>query len=48
MSLFGSLFLGITAGFVLLYKRSKITMISVWVYADCIIPNVLLGQSIGR
>ncbi|WP_211227367.1 prolipoprotein diacylglyceryl transferase [Mesoplasma seiffertii] len=48
MSLFGALFLGITAGFVLLYKRSKLTMISVWVYADCIIPNILLGQSLGR
>ncbi|WP_026389361.1 prolipoprotein diacylglyceryl transferase [[Acholeplasma] multilocale] len=48
MSLFGSLALGIAAGFVWFYKRSKITLISVWVYADCIIPNILLGQMMGR
>ncbi|ATG97827.1 diacylglyceryl transferase [Mesoplasma lactucae ATCC 49193] len=48
MSLFGALALGTAAGFVWFYKRSKVTMISVWVYADCILPNVLLGQAIGR
>lgn len=48
MSLFGALLLGTTAGFVWFYRRSKITLISVWVYADCILPNILLGQAIGR
>ncbi|MCL8211714.1 Prolipoprotein diacylglyceryl transferase [Mesoplasma sp. JKS002658] len=48
MSLFGALGLGVAAGFVWFYRRSKVTMISVWVYADCILPNILLGQIIGR
>ncbi|WP_211246836.1 prolipoprotein diacylglyceryl transferase [Mesoplasma photuris] len=48
MSLFGALFLGTIGGFGFFYKRSKTTMISVWVYADCIVPNILLGQAIGR
>ncbi|PPE05820.1 prolipoprotein diacylglyceryl transferase [Williamsoniiplasma lucivorax] len=48
MSLFGCLLLGMTAGFVWFYLRSKKTQISMWVYADCIIPNILIGQAIGR
>ncbi|ADR24216.1 putative prolipoprotein diacylglyceryl transferase [Mycoplasma leachii PG50] len=48
MSLFGSLLFGILAGIAWFLKRSKTTMISLWVYADCIIPNILLGQVIGR
>jgi len=48
MSLFGAIGLGTVAGFVWFYRRSKVTKISVWVYADCILPNVLLGQAIGR
>ncbi|ATZ19030.1 prolipoprotein diacylglyceryl transferase [Williamsoniiplasma somnilux] len=48
MSLFGALILGTVAGFVIFYVRSKKTLISVWVYADCIIPNILIGQAIGR
>ncbi len=48
MSLFGALALGTAAGFVWFYYRSKVTMISVWVYADCILPNILLGQVLGR
>lgn len=48
MSLFGAMGFGTTAAFVLFYLKSKKTLISVWVYADCIIPNVLLGQALGR
>jgi len=48
MSLFGAVGLGFLAGFTWFYARSRKTMISVWVYADCIVPNILLGQAIGR
>ncbi|ATZ16658.1 prolipoprotein diacylglyceryl transferase [Entomoplasma freundtii] len=48
MSLFGGLLLGSLVGFVWFYRRSKTTLISIWVYADCIIPNLLLGQMLGR
>ncbi|UWD34693.1 prolipoprotein diacylglyceryl transferase [Mycoplasma cottewii] len=48
MSLFGSLLFGTLFGIAFFLKRSKVTKISLWVYADCIIPNILLGQMIGR
>lgn len=48
MSLFGGLFLGVICGFIWFYKCSKVTQISIFVYADCIVPNILLGQVIGR
>ncbi|AVP49477.1 prolipoprotein diacylglyceryl transferase family protein [Williamsoniiplasma luminosum] len=48
MSLFGCLLLGMSSGFGWFYIRSKKTQISMWVYADCIIPHILIGQAIGR
>ncbi|WP_338970084.1 prolipoprotein diacylglyceryl transferase [Spiroplasma endosymbiont of Labia minor] len=48
MSLFGGVITGTAVGFVWFYVQSKKTLISVWVYADCILPNLLLAQAIGR
>ncbi|QEH61301.1 prolipoprotein diacylglyceryl transferase [Spiroplasma chinense] len=48
MSIFGALVCGVTGGFAWLYSRRTVTKISMWVYADAMLPNVLLGQSIGR
>ncbi|AEM68505.1 prolipoprotein diacylglyceryl transferase [Mycoplasma putrefaciens] len=48
MSLFGALLFGSLTGIGWFLKKSKTTQISLWVYADCIIPNILLGQMIGR
>ncbi|AGR41773.1 prolipoprotein diacylglyceryl transferase [Spiroplasma diminutum] len=48
MSFFGSMLCGGTAAFLWLWHKSRYTKISIFVYADCIVPNILLGQSIGR
>ncbi|WP_106078786.1 prolipoprotein diacylglyceryl transferase family protein [Mesoplasma coleopterae] len=48
MSFFGALLLGSAAGFGWFYKRSKVTQISMWVYLDLILVNVLLGHALGR
>ncbi|AKX33728.1 prolipoprotein diacylglyceryl transferase [Spiroplasma litorale] len=48
LSFFGGMFFGGTAAFVWFWYKKRVTKISIWVYADCIVPNVLLGQSIGR
>ncbi len=48
MSFFGSMLCGGTAAFLWLWHKSRYTKISIYVYADCIVPNILLGQSIGR
>ncbi|AUM62319.1 prolipoprotein diacylglyceryl transferase family protein [Spiroplasma monobiae] len=48
MSFFGSMLCGGTAAFLWFWHKSKTTRVSVYVYADCIVPNILLGQSIGR
>ncbi|ASZ08824.1 diacylglyceryl transferase [Mesoplasma chauliocola] len=48
MSFFGAIGLGSVAGFGWFYKRSKVTQISMWVYLDLIIVNVLLGHALGR
>lgn len=48
MSIHGGVLIGAIVGltFFAFYKRK--TNISLWVYGDCIIPNILLGQVIGR
>ncbi|WP_342268945.1 prolipoprotein diacylglyceryl transferase [Spiroplasma endosymbiont of Aspidapion aeneum] len=48
MSFFGSLFFGTIAAIIFFYHRGKRRFISIFVYADCIAPNILLGQAIGR
>ncbi|ATZ21270.1 prolipoprotein diacylglyceryl transferase family protein [Mesoplasma tabanidae] len=48
MSFFGALALGSAAGFGWFYKRSKTTQISMWVYLDLILVNILLGHALGR
>lgn len=48
MSLFGSFAFGFIASIVWFHYRSQSSRISLWVYADCIVPNILLGQMIGR
>ncbi|ALD65980.1 prolipoprotein diacylglyceryl transferase [Spiroplasma cantharicola] len=48
MSFFGSMLCGGTAAFLWLWHKSRQSRISIYVYADCIVPNILLGQSIGR
>lgn len=48
MSFFGCLLFGTVAGYSWFYKRSRITKISVWVYFDIIVVNILIGQAIGR
>jgi len=39
---------GVIAGYFWFNHYSKKYDVSIWVYADCIMPNVLLGQAIGR
>ncbi|MGL5268274.1 MAG: prolipoprotein diacylglyceryl transferase family protein [Spiroplasma sp.] len=48
MSIHGGVLFGAIIGliFFTFYKRK--TKVSLWVYGDCIIPNILLGQVIGR
>ncbi|WP_339020998.1 prolipoprotein diacylglyceryl transferase [Spiroplasma endosymbiont of Atherix ibis] len=48
MSIFGGLLCGVTVAFLWFWHKSKTTRVSVYVYADCIVPNILLGQAIGR
>ncbi|QBQ07291.1 prolipoprotein diacylglyceryl transferase [Spiroplasma gladiatoris] len=48
MSFFGAFLCGFVGGFVFLYNKKDNKKVSIWVYADCIVPNVLLGQAIGR
>ncbi|AUM62321.1 prolipoprotein diacylglyceryl transferase [Spiroplasma monobiae] len=48
MAIHGGVYSGTIAGVIIFYFLSKRTKVSLWVYADCIIPNVLVGQGIGR
>ncbi|WP_339022856.1 prolipoprotein diacylglyceryl transferase [Spiroplasma endosymbiont of Crioceris asparagi] len=48
MSIFGGMICGFGSAFIFLQKKGRVNKISVLVYADCILPNVLLAQSIGR
>lgn len=44
----GGVSFGLIVGLIIFYRASLKYKISMWVYLDCIIPNVLLGQAIGR
>ncbi|MDQ7983241.1 MAG: prolipoprotein diacylglyceryl transferase [Spiroplasma sp.] len=44
----GGVTTGLIVGLIIFYRASLKYQISIWVYLDCIIPNILLGQAIGR
>lgn len=44
----GGVTTGFIVGLIIFYRASKKYRISMWVYLDCILPNILLGQAIGR
>ncbi|AKU79311.1 prolipoprotein diacylglyceryl transferase [Spiroplasma turonicum] len=48
LSFFGGMLFGSSAAFIWFWHKKRTTKISIWVYADAIVPNVLIGQSIGR
>lgn len=48
MSIHGGVLFGAIVGIIFFAILGKKTKISLWVYGDCIIPNILLGQIIGR
>lgn len=48
MSIHGGFLFGIIAGFIIFYIVGRKYKISLWIYGDCIIPNILLGQILGR
>ncbi|AKU79313.1 prolipoprotein diacylglyceryl transferase [Spiroplasma turonicum] len=48
MSIHGAIFSTVTVGIIMFNIVSVRNKVSVWVYADSIAPNVLLGQVIGR
>lgn len=48
MAIQGGVVAGLIVGFFIFYRASIKYRISMWVYLDCILPNILLGQAIGR
>lgn len=48
LSIHGGVLFGIIAGVIIFYFVSRKYKISLWIYGDCIIPNILLGQVLGR
>ncbi|GAA6238201.1 MAG: prolipoprotein diacylglyceryl transferase [Spiroplasma phoeniceum] len=48
MSIHGGLIFGLIAGWIWFGFESQKHNISLWVYADLIVPNILLAQAIGR
>lgn len=48
MAIQGGIFVGLIVGLLIFYRASLKYKISMWVYLDCILPNILLGQAIGR
>lgn len=48
MSIHGGVLFGCVAGIIFYYFARKKDRVSIWVYGDCIIPNILLGQAVGR
>lgn len=48
LSVHGGVIFGVFFGFLWFYFQSKKYEISLWVFADAIIPNIFLGQVIGR
>lgn len=48
LSIHGGVLFGIIAGAIIFYIVGRKYKISLWIYGDCIIPNILLGQVLGR
>ncbi|AVN58676.1 prolipoprotein diacylglyceryl transferase [Mesoplasma florum] len=48
MAIHGGVYGGLLAGIILFYFVGRKTKTSMLVYADAIVPNILLGQAIGR
>lgn len=48
MSIHGGVYLGTLAGLIVYGIMGRYTKVSLWTYMDAIIPNILLGQAIGR
>lgn len=48
MNLFGGLLGGTATGFAYYWRQRNKRLISIWTYADCIVPNLFIAQSIGR
>ncbi|WP_339029848.1 prolipoprotein diacylglyceryl transferase [Spiroplasma endosymbiont of Cantharis nigra] len=48
MAIHGGVYVGTLAGLIIFYFLGRRTKVSLWVYTDCIIPNILIGQGIGR
>lgn len=48
MSIHGGVLFGVISGLIFFGIVSKKINVSLWVYTDCIIPNILLGQVLGR
>ncbi|WP_434323727.1 prolipoprotein diacylglyceryl transferase family protein [Mycoplasma capricolum subsp. capricolum] len=48
MAIHGGVYVGSIVGLLIFYIIGRKTKVSLLVYADCIIPNILLGQAIGR
>lgn len=48
MAIQGGIITGFIVGWIIFYRASLKYQISMWVYLDCILPNILLGQAIGR
>ena len=48
MSIHGGVLFGLVVGLIYFYIVGRKSHISLWVYADAIVPNILLGQIVGR
>ncbi|AXK50749.1 prolipoprotein diacylglyceryl transferase [Spiroplasma alleghenense] len=48
MAIHGGVFVGAFVGIIIFYFMGRRTHVSVWTYMDAIIPNILIGQGIGR
>ncbi|MBP1526729.1 prolipoprotein diacylglyceryl transferase [Spiroplasma endosymbiont of Dactylopius coccus] len=48
LSIHGGVLFGIIAGAIIFYFVGRKYKISLWIYGDLIIPNILLGQILGR
>ncbi|AHI52422.1 prolipoprotein diacylglyceryl transferase [Spiroplasma culicicola] len=48
MSIHGALLFGAFSGILIVYIIGRKTRVSTYVYMDCILPNILISQAIGR
>jgi len=48
MAIHGGVYVGLLFGIIIFGIISKKTKVSLWTYLDCIVPNILLAQAIGR